>query len=244
MDYDDARLAAIYDTDNPDGPDHDYFRALAAETGAERIVDLGCGSGILTATLTGPGRTVVGIDPAPAMLAVAAARPGGDAVEWRPGTSERIVTGEADLVVMTGNVAMHVLGADWSAALADVARGLRPGGVLAFESRNPAAEAWRGWNETESERDTVVGRLRESLVTTEPDAHGVVTMHCHNDFLDAGGVVDVDQRLQFRSREQLGTDLEGAGLTIGAVWRDWARTPFTDTAEEPLMIFEAVLSGP
>lgn len=29
MTHDDERLAAIYDIDNPDGPDHDYFRDVA-----------------------------------------------------------------------------------------------------------------------------------------------------------------------------------------------------------------------
>lgn len=49
--YDEARLAALYDIDNPDGPDHDFFRAFAARIDARRIVDLGCGTGILTVTL-------------------------------------------------------------------------------------------------------------------------------------------------------------------------------------------------
>ncbi|HHW84054.1 MAG TPA: methyltransferase domain-containing protein, partial [Actinomycetales bacterium] len=75
--YGDQRLAVIYDLDNPDGSDHDYFRSLVDDANAEVVTDLGCGTGILTVTLTRPGRRVVGIDPAPAMLARAASRPGG-----------------------------------------------------------------------------------------------------------------------------------------------------------------------
>ena len=115
--YDDARLAAIYDVDNPAGEDHAFFRRVADEVSAARastrIVDLGCGTGILTVTLAGPGRDVVGIDPAEAMLSVARARPGGDRVEWRRGTAELIEPASADLVIMSGNVAMHLIDQDW-----------------------------------------------------------------------------------------------------------------------------------
>ena len=111
--YDDARVAALYDLDNPPGEDHAYFRRAAEESGARRIVDLGCGTGSLTVTLTGDDRAVVGIDPAEAMLRVARARPGGDRVEWRRGTAELIEPASADLVIMSGNVAMHLIDQDW-----------------------------------------------------------------------------------------------------------------------------------
>ena len=55
----DPRLIALYDDDNPDGPDHDHARALAEELGARTIVDLGCGTGQLAVTLARPGRTVI-----------------------------------------------------------------------------------------------------------------------------------------------------------------------------------------
>ena len=111
--YDDARVVALYDLDNPPGEDHAYFRRAAEESGARRIVDLGCGTGSLTVTLTGYDRAVVGIDPAEAMLSVARARPGGDRVEWRRGTAELIEPASADLVIMSGNVAMHLIDQDW-----------------------------------------------------------------------------------------------------------------------------------
>ena len=239
MTYDDHRLAALYDEDNPPGDDHDYFRALIDDRGAERIVDLGCGTGALTVTLARPGRQVIGIDPAAAMLAVARARPAGDHVEWRLGGSERIDDVSADMIIMTGNVVMHLVGEVWESTLADVAQGLVSGGTVAFESRNPQARAWRSWNQPLGQRRTAAGRLRESMTTTEPDPDGVVIMSCHNEFLDAGGVVDVEQRLQFRTADQICTDLARTGLAVSRISRDWGGRPFTGGPEQPLMIFEA-----
>ena len=51
-------------------------------------------------------------DPAEAMLRVARARAGGDRVEWRRGTAELIEPASADPVIMSGNVAMHLIGQD------------------------------------------------------------------------------------------------------------------------------------
>lgn len=238
--YEEELLAAIYDDDNPDGPDHDYFRARARELSATQIADLGCGTGILTATMAGPGRIVVGIDPAAAMLERAAARPEGDKVEWRRGTSELIETDSSDLIVMSGNVAMHILGDAWTATLRDISRGLCEGGVLAFEARNPLAQAWQKWNTPAQTRDTAVGRLREATTTSAPDELGIITMDSVYEFLDADEVVDVSQRLQFRTFATLRDDLGAAGLRVSDVWRNWDRIPFTGSADEPLMIIEAV----
>lgn len=139
MAYDDPRLAVLYDIDNPDGPGHDFFRALADARGASDILDLGCGTGILTVTRTAPGRTVTGIEPDPIMLERARSRAGGDRVTWVQGTAEQIAQGSADLIVMSGNVTMHIVQEDWPATLEHIARGLRAGGALVFESRNPEA---------------------------------------------------------------------------------------------------------
>ena len=240
MSYDGPRLAAFYDIDNPDGPDHDFFRTLARTTGAKRITDLGCGTGILTITLAEKGRRVTGIDPSQAMLDRARTRPGGDEVRWVLGTADLVPQDSADLVVMSGNVAMHIVGTQWPETLARIAQGLCPGGMLAFESRNPGAREWRGWNDEPAERSTPAGRLRESTITDAPDAEGVVTMHLHTEFLDDGDELKSELHLQFRSPARLVEDLAAAGLRTVDTYRNWTGEPFTGGSDQPLMVFVAV----
>src|SRR5262245_41645146 len=116
--YLDPRLVELYDIENPRGPDTDFYVGLAANLDAHRIIDLGCGNGLLTRDLAINGRYVVGVDPSPAMLAVARRQPGADRVQWVEGDSGALGTPEADLVVMTGNVAQVFLDdSDWMIAL-------------------------------------------------------------------------------------------------------------------------------
>jgi SAM-dependent methyltransferase len=181
--YRDADLVTFYDADNPAGPDHDYYRALAAETGAQKIVDLGCGTGLLTRTLAGPGRRVVGIDPSRAMLDWARRQPGADAVTWVLGDASMLpIDGTVDLIVCTGNAIMHLAPDEVREAARRAAGALRPGGTIAFESRNPEHREWEQWTPeaTLGERNTALGRLREWLEVTEVRDDGRVTFDAHN----------------------------------------------------------------
>src|SRR4051812_49120790 len=102
--YVDPRLVEFYDIENPRGADTDFYLGLAAELDAHRILDLGCGTGLLTRELAIPGRNVTGVDPAAAMLAFARRQPGAGRVQWIEGDASALGTPEANLLVMTGNV--------------------------------------------------------------------------------------------------------------------------------------------
>lgn len=65
--YANPRLVDLYDIENPLGVDTDFYLGLAAELDALSIVDLGCGTGLLTRELAAPGREVFGVDPAGAV---------------------------------------------------------------------------------------------------------------------------------------------------------------------------------
>ena len=126
-DYDNELFASIYDYDNPNGPDHDFYRKLADDNGAKSIVDLGCGTGIFTITLVSQERDIIGIDPAHAMLEIAKNRLNGRKVTWIEGTGDKIPVNFADFIFMTGNVVMHIIGNDWYDTLQHIAKGLKEG---------------------------------------------------------------------------------------------------------------------
>ena len=235
-DYD-ARLVDLYDHDNPDGPDHDFYRSVADECGAESILDVGCGTGVLTVTFAREGREVVGIDPSQAMLAFARRRQGAEAVDWILGDSCVIPPRQFDVAVLTGNVVQHILDPEWQRTLLDLRAHLRTGGVLAFDTRNPGARAWEGWGSQErSRRDTPHGPLVEWADVAGPD-EGVITARFHNQFLLTGESVTEAARFAFRHADTLGQQLAAAGFGVEAVYGDWARTPFSPGAS--CMVFIA-----
>src|SRR5580704_11154015 len=79
--YADPRLAALYDALNPADASTAFYLSLPGAPPA-RILDVGCGTGLLACEFAARGYDVTGADPAAAMLATARARPGGDQVRW------------------------------------------------------------------------------------------------------------------------------------------------------------------
>lgn len=235
-DYD-RRLVDLYDDDNPDGQDHDYYRALAERVDARSVLDLGCGTGILTVTFARPGRSVVGVDPSAAMLDLARTRSNGSSVTWVHGDSRAIPTTGFDYAVMTGNVAQHIPAPDWLRTLLDLHAAMAPGALLAFESRNPAARAWEHWEQgVPSLRQTTHGPLREwSLVRTL--GAGRVVLTAHNVFETTGEHVIHEETLTFRTEEEIRNGLDEAHFLVSRVSGDWGGSPFDGT--QPVIVFEA-----
>ena len=226
--YGDPDLVMLYDQDNPDGPDHDFFRGLADRLDAHRIVDLGCGTGLLTRSLATAARTVLGVDPSATMLDFAVAQPTASRVAWLRGDAGAIpATGDADLVISSGNAIMHITPADLPGTLACVAAGLRPGGCFAFDTRNPARRAWEEWtpSATLSERPTSFGHLREWLeVTCVDPASGAVVFDAHNVIDDREDRV-ATTILYFRTPEELANRLAEAGFTEVDIAGGWSGQP-------------------
>ena len=168
----DPRMVDFYDEDNPDGADHDYYRSLVHRFNAQRILDLGCGTGILTVTLAQSGRAVIGVDPSASMLEYARSRPGASKIRWILGDSRNVPDHGFDLVVMSGNVAQHIPSPQWEKTLKDLHRIMHSGGMLAFESRNPACRAWENWTTSTTTRSTRHGLISEWSEAVAPDNNG------------------------------------------------------------------------
>jgi 2-polyprenyl-6-hydroxyphenyl methylase/3-demethylubiquinone-9 3-methyltransferase len=96
-----------------------------------RILDIGCGGGILSEPLAKLGAAVVGVDPAARNIEIAAAhaQESGVAVDYRATTAEDLAgRGERFDVVLAMEVVEHVT--DVSAFVATCATMVKPGGLM------------------------------------------------------------------------------------------------------------------
>src|ERR1700751_4017114 len=163
LNYEDPRLAEIYDLDNPWDKDTDFYLALA-ESGPSRVLDLGCGTGTLCCALAQRGPSVTGVDPAGPMLAIAASKPYAEKVEWIHSRAQDYRSeNRFDLIVMMGHVFQILLtDEEVLAVLTTMRRHLKPGGKAVFETRNPNIDWAEVWGKHAPEEKTLPnGRGRE-----------------------------------------------------------------------------------
>ncbi|MEV0396376.1 class I SAM-dependent DNA methyltransferase [Polymorphospora rubra] len=231
-------FAAAYDDLNPDDHDYRFYASLADDLQATRVLDLGCGTGMLARLLASPGRTVVGIDPDPEMLRVAKEKSGAEQVEWRQGFSDCADTDSADFAVMSGHVA-QVFREDeaWSRALGDLNRALVPHGTLAFESRNPAASAWERWTRQATLRtlnadEGPIEFWHETAWVSLP----LVAYDTFTRNLRTGVEESSRDVLAFRDASSLVRSLDKAGFSVLRQYGGWQREPLTAVAPEIILI--------
>ena len=222
----DPRLARLYDAFDGDRGALDLYGRLAERFGARTVLDIGCGTGVLALLLAARGLRVTAVDPAAASLEVARAKSGADAVTWIEGAAEAAAGWgvDADLATMTGNVA-QVFGTDteWAQALAAVRDALRPGGVLVFETRIPARQAWLGWTRAHrSARRDIPGvgpveMWTDLLEVSLPLVTFQQSYRFPPGILPDGDVVTSVSTLRFRERDEIEESLAAAGLEVDEV---------------------------
>ena len=237
--YVDPRLVDLYDIENTRGIDTDFYLQLAADIGAHKILDLGCGTGLLTSELVGEGRHVVGVDPSSEMLAHARQKPNAHLVRWVEGDASALGTPEADLILMTGNVAQVFLDdAEWLTTLRDIHAALRPSGYLAFENRNPDARAWENWNReaTYVQIESPYGPVECWLELVSVN-NGRVHFEGHNVFNNTGERVVANSILCFRSLAELTDSLVKIGFKVENTYGGWKREPVSNASQ--VMVFIA-----
>jgi 2-polyprenyl-6-hydroxyphenyl methylase/3-demethylubiquinone-9 3-methyltransferase len=122
------------------------------------VVDVGCGGGYLAEALAGRGARVIGVDPSPGAIAAARAQAArsGSGADYRLGPGGALPVADA---VADGAACVDVLEhvEDVDAVLAEIARVLRPGARLLFDTIN------RTWL-----ADLVLVRLAEDVLRLGP----------------------------------------------------------------------------
>ena len=152
----------------------DLIELLAPRPG-ERILDVGCGDGALTARIREHGAEVVGVDSSPAMLEEARKR----GIETRLARAESLpFDDEFDAVF--SNAALHWV-PEADAALAGMRRALRQGGRIAVEQG--------GAGNVQAVRTALIRELRDShgIETDLSDIWYFPASHAHAMRLAAAG---------------------------------------------------------
>lgn len=168
----------------------------------ERILDLGCGDGALTLRIAARGAEVLGLDASPAMVAASRAR----GLRAEQGDGQRLAF-DAAFDAVFSNAALHWM-TDSAAALAGIARALRPGGRLVAEQG--------GHGNVAAIRTALVAVLaRRGIVTDLADVWDFPTAEAQTRRLAAAGLV-VEEIALVPRPTRLATGIEDWLATLAA----------------------------
>jgi ubiquinone/menaquinone biosynthesis C-methylase UbiE len=140
------RMGDNYISDNESSPTNEYYerpaiRSLIGNPNGLRVLDVGCGSGVLSAWLVEQGARVVAADKSSTMLAATRNRLGERAAIHQLDLSDPLPfeDGEFDLVV--ASLVLHYL-EDWRDPLGEFWRVLSEGGRVVMSTHHPFVD-WR-----------------------------------------------------------------------------------------------------
>lgn len=157
---------------------------LAAVSGADRVVDVGCGPGTAVRAAARRGARATGVDPAPVMLRLARTLTRDRrAIVWAEGSAEDLRQPDGSATVLWSLSTVHHW-ADVTAGLDEAHRVLVPGGrLLAIERRvRPGATglASHGWTDQQAEsfaaQCTAAGFEDVSVETNTPGRRAVLVV--------------------------------------------------------------------
>ena len=191
--------------------DHSPYRWLgrAVSADARTIVDLAAGSGPMSRELAQPGRTVVGVDLSAAELALAAERGPGP---WVRADALRLPFRDGSVDVVTSSMGLVVV-RPLEALLTEIARVLRPGGVLAA-----IAPAVRPLGPTDL---LTLGQISRRL-RGKPRFPGPVELAGFHQTLDDVGLTRVEdkrERYRFSVRSRADAELVMSALYLPRIRR-------------------------
>ena len=226
-DYD-AQYGALYE------PEIAFFKDWVRERGGP-VLDVCCGTGIVSVPLAATGVEVVGIDLSEAMLQQARRKTLAESnPTWLQGDVLEMSLGRTfELVTMTGYAFQEFLTpASILRLFQRVEAHLTPGGCFVFDTRNPAIydfaerrdfEQWDHYVDPQGRDTRVLGRQDYS-----PEEK-VVTFNLKREPQE-GESRATSLRVRFTDLAELRGLTEEAGLQLHTVFADWEKTPLQEAS--------------
>lgn len=232
--YENPKLAAIYDFDSGWSVDRDFYLCLATDA-PQKILDLGCGTGLLCDAYAAKGNDVTGVDPSAAMLDVARRKPHGGKIQWVQSFSQTFESDETfDLIIMTGH-AFQVLieDEDIRATFNTIKKLLSAEGSFVFESRNPAIK-WASQWDYEMDLKLTGQTVRESRKFLAQNGERM-SFELKYEFPDE--TLTSNSELRFSNHKVIEQLLSEAGLRVEKLLGDWSGGAFNEmTSEEMIFV--------
>lgn len=138
-------MGAAYGVGNEDGSFNAYYErpatiALLGDVTGLRVLEAGCGPGVLTGWLADHGAAVTAMDVSPEMVGLARERVGERARVVVADLSEPLTfTADASVDLVVASLVLHYL-ADWAGPLAEFHRVLAARGAVVFSTHHPAMD--------------------------------------------------------------------------------------------------------
>lgn len=236
--YSDPELAQFYEVNDHDRMDYDVISKLAG--GAKRVLDLGCGTGVLSARLA-ENADVVAVDPASAMLDIARRRYHGLNIEWIEGDARNIRLGHKfDFIVLSGHAfQVFLTKEDQLEVLRTITVHLSNRGRFIFDSRNPYFPPSKERTKAETIHKfehSSLGEVEAWNESSYDDYSGVLTYSNSYRLPDAPEAKSAVEKIKYTSKSELMELVAEVGLKVIECFGNWNETPYLETSKEIILI--------
>ena len=233
--YENPRLTLIYDLDSGWSAEREFYLSLAGSSSI-KVLDIGCGTGLLCNAYAANNHQVTGVDPSSAMLDLGRQKPHGKKVEWIQSFAQDLnLSASFDLIIMTGH-AFQVLidDDDVLATFATMRKHLKPNGLIVFESRNPAIDWSNNWNYDMKLTLPTGGTVEESRRFISMDENKM-SFDLRYQFQDE--LLTSASLLRFWTKREIEIYAASAGLSVNRIMGGWDGAAFDENTSEEMIFF-------
>lgn len=229
-------FADVYDDWYDDVSDAEATAAFLDRFGdAQRVLELGVGTGRLSTSIAGRGHRVTGIDASISMLERFRSAPGSVAVgadmEHLPFGS-----GSFDTVLVATNTLFNLHTEPAQArCLAECRRVLRLGGRLIIEAMIPAAPD-PSVDRLVTTRSLSVDSAVLTATIRDSDQQVITGQHIH---ITDQGIRLRPWKIRYTTPSQLDALTAATDLKLGDRYADWGETPWTDESSSAVSVYVA-----